>query len=94
MIPATSGKIAVNGQAVTGPLENVGMVFQSPILLKWRSVLANVLLPVEFAKLDTASHTEGARALIRLVGLEGFEEMLPHELRPACNSGFRFAARW
>jgi len=80
LMPATSGKIAVNGQAVTAPLENVGMVFQSPILLKWRSVLANVLLPVEFAKLDTASHTERARALIRLVGLEGFEEMLPHEL--------------
>jgi NitT/TauT family transport system ATP-binding protein len=56
------------------------MVFQSPILLKWRSVLANVLLPVEFAKLDTTSHAERARALIKLVGLEGFEEMLPHEL--------------
>jgi NitT/TauT family transport system ATP-binding protein len=80
LIPATSGKIAVNGQAVTGPLENVGMVFQSPILLKWRSVLANVLLPVEFAKLDTTRHAERARALIKLVGLEGFEEMLPHEL--------------
>ena len=80
LMPATSGIIAVNGQAVTAPLANVGMVFQSPILLKWRSVLANVLLPVEFAKLDTASHMERARALIKLVGLQGFEEMLPHEL--------------
>jgi NitT/TauT family transport system ATP-binding protein len=80
LMPATSGKIAVNGQAVTAPLENVGMVFQSPILLKWRSVLANVLLPVEFAKLDTSAHMERARGLIKLVGLEGFEEMLPHEL--------------
>ncbi len=80
LIPASSGKILINGVAVSGPVENVGMVFQSPILLKWRSVLANVLLPVEFAKLNTTSHTERARSLIKLVGLEGFEEMLPHQL--------------
>ncbi len=80
LMPASSGKIMINGAPVTGPVENVGMVFQSPILLKWRSVLANILLPVEFAKLNTASHTERARSLIKLVGLEGFEEMLPHQL--------------
>jgi NitT/TauT family transport system ATP-binding protein len=56
------------------------MVFQAPVLLKWRSVLGNILLPVEFARLDVASHVDIARALIRLVGLEGFEEMYPHEL--------------
>ena len=61
-------------------LENVGMVFQSPVLLKWRPVLGNVLLPVEFAKLDLAGHTERARSLLKLVGLEGFEEMYPHQL--------------
>ena len=62
------------------PLENVGMVFQSPVLLKWRPVLGNVLLPVEFAKLDVASHIERARSLLNLVGLAGFEEMYPHQL--------------
>ena len=56
------------------------MVFQAPVLLKWRSVLGNILLPVEFAKLDLASHIDKARALIKLVGFEGFEEMYPHEL--------------
>ncbi len=80
LIPASSGKIMINGAVVSGPVENVGMVFQSPILLKWRSVLANVLLPVEFAKLNTTSHTKRARSLLKLVGLEGFEEMLPHQL--------------
>ena len=80
LLPASSGKITVNGQPVTGPLENVGMVFQAPVLLKWRSVLGNILLPVEFAKLDLPSHLEKARALINLVGLAGFEEMYPHEL--------------
>ena len=80
LLPASSGKVAVNGDPVVSPLENVGMVFQAPVLLKWRSVLGNILLPVEFAKLDLPSYVEKARALIKLVGLEGFEEMYPHEL--------------
>ena len=80
LLPASSGSVAVNGQAVRGPLENVGMVFQAPVLLKWRSVVGNILLPVEFARLDIPSHTERTKALIKLVGLEGFEEMYPHQL--------------
>ncbi len=80
LLPASSGKVAVGGKPVNGPLENVGMVFQAPVLLKWRSVLGNILLPVEFAKLDLPSHVDKARALIKLVGLDGFEEMYPHEL--------------
>jgi NitT/TauT family transport system ATP-binding protein len=80
LLPASSGKISVSGKQVDQPLENVGMVFQAPVLLKWRSVLGNVLLPVEFAKLDVTGYMDKARALIQLVGLEGFEEMYPHEL--------------
>lgn len=80
LLPASFGQIQVNGKRVDQPLENVGMVFQSPVLLKWRSVLDNILLPVEFAKLDVASHLQKAQALVNLVGLEGFEEMYPHEL--------------
>jgi NitT/TauT family transport system ATP-binding protein len=80
LMPVSSGNVSVGGRRVTGPLENVGMVFQAPLLLKWRSVLGNILLPVEFARLDVARHRETARALIKLVGLEGFEEMYPHEL--------------
>jgi NitT/TauT family transport system ATP-binding protein len=80
LLPATSGKVSINGQHVEGPLENVGMVFQAPVLLKWRSVMGNILLPVEFAKLDAASHLEKARSLLLLVGLEGFGEMYPHQL--------------
>ena len=80
LLPASSGKVLVSGRPVEQPLENAGMVFQAPVLLKWRSVLGNVLLPVEFAKLDVAGYTEKARGLIKLVGLAGFEEMYPHEL--------------
>jgi NitT/TauT family transport system ATP-binding protein len=80
LLPASSGTVSVAGRRVERPLENVGMVFQAPVLLKWRSVLGNILLPVEFAKLDVASYADKARGLIELVGLGGFEEMYPHEL--------------
>jgi NitT/TauT family transport system ATP-binding protein len=80
LLPASSGQVSVGGRPVERPLENVGMVFQAPVLLKWRSVMGNVLLPVEFAKLEVAAYLEKARALIKLVGLAGFEEMYPHEL--------------
>jgi NitT/TauT family transport system ATP-binding protein len=80
LMPTSSGTVIVAGHKVVSPLENVGMVFQAPVLLKWRTVLGNVLLPVEFAKLDVANYRDKARALIKLVGLEGFEEMFPHEL--------------
>jgi NitT/TauT family transport system ATP-binding protein len=80
LLPASSGVISVNGKRVDEPLKNVGMVFQAPVLLKWRSVLGNILLPVEFAKLDIAGHMEKAHSLIKLVGLEGFGEMYPHQL--------------
>lgn len=80
LLPASSGSVSVSDRAVDAPLENVGMVFQSPVLLKWRPVLGNILLPVEFAKLDPASHQRRAQSLLKLVGLTGFEEMYPHQL--------------
>lgn len=80
LLATTSGKVLVHGKPVAGPLENVGMVFQSPVLLKWRPVIGNILLPVEFAKLDVADYRETVRSLVALVGLQGFEEMYPHQL--------------
>ena len=56
------------------------MVFQAPVLLKWRSVLDNVLLPAELAGLDARRYRERARELLRLVGLADFEDKLPREL--------------
>lgn len=80
LLSATSGEISVDGKRVDAPLENVGMVFQAPVLLKWRNVLGNIMLPVEFAKLERERYLETARALINLVGLQEFEEMYPFEL--------------
>jgi NitT/TauT family transport system ATP-binding protein len=78
--PATRGHVAVDARPVTRPIPAVGMVFQAPVLLKWRSVLDNVLLPVELAGLEAGRYRDRARDLLRLVGLGGFEAKLPREL--------------
>jgi NitT/TauT family transport system ATP-binding protein len=76
----TAGTIGVEGRPVTRPRASVGMVFQAPVLLKWRSILDNVLLPAELAGLDPRRYRDRARDLLRLVGLGDFETKLPHEL--------------
>jgi NitT/TauT family transport system ATP-binding protein len=78
--PATAGRVRVNGRDVTRPIVDVGMVFQAPVLLKWRSVLDNVLLPAELAGLDRARYRERALDLLSLVGLDEFAGKLPREL--------------
>jgi NitT/TauT family transport system ATP-binding protein len=78
--PATAGTVTVGGSRVTRPVPSVGMVFQAPVLLRWRSVLDNVLLPAELAGLDRARHRERAERLLALVGLGEFAGKLPGEL--------------
>lgn len=62
------------------PGRDIGMVFQQPLLLKWRRVIDNVLLPAEILGLPMAAAREHARHLLQLVGLEGFESKYPYEL--------------
>jgi NitT/TauT family transport system ATP-binding protein len=62
------------------PARDIGMVFQQPLLLKWRSVIDNVLLPAEILGLPLAETRERARDLLKLVGLAGFETSRPYEL--------------
>ena len=78
--PVTTGRVSVNGRAVTGPIADVGMVFQAPVLLRWRSVIDNVLLPAELAGLDRRRYRERALGLLSLVGLGEFAAKLPREL--------------
>lgn len=80
LIEPTSGQVFIAGKKITGPLYNVGMVFQSPVLLRWRTVLRNILLPIEVKKLDTNQYLDRAKQLIQLTGLSGFEDKYPHEL--------------
>jgi NitT/TauT family transport system ATP-binding protein len=76
----TSGGIYLEGEEVTGPRAEVGMVFQFPVLLKWRKVLQNILLPLEILGRDVDEYGTQALQLIRLTGLEGFEDKYPSEL--------------
>lgn len=80
LLMPTAGTVRVKGAPVTGPSPEVGIVFQSPLLMPWRTVLGNILLPIEIRGLGVAAHERAARALIELVGLSGFEDRHPYEL--------------
>jgi NitT/TauT family transport system ATP-binding protein len=80
LLPATEGEITVAGVRVTKTRRDIAMLFQRPALLPWRSVLDNVLLPVEIFGWRRSTHRARALELLEMVGLGGFEKRLPHEL--------------
>jgi len=80
LLPVTSGEIRLAGKRVDGPPDDVGIVFQSSVLLAWRNVLQNVMLQIEMRHLDKAKYLPKAQALLELVGLQGFEKKLPWQL--------------
>jgi NitT/TauT family transport system ATP-binding protein len=76
----SSGEVRLRGKSIDGPSRDVGVVFQSPVLLPWRTVLQNVMLPIELQKRDRVEYEARAKAYIKLVGLQGFEQKYPGEL--------------
>ena len=75
------GEVRIGSSAhAFDPSRDVGMVFQAPLLLKWRRILDNVLLPAEILGLPMAAARERANGLLALVGLSGFEDKYPYEL--------------
>ena len=76
----SGGTIAIDAVPIQGPRRDIGLVFQSPVLLPWRTILKNVLVPAEVLKLDPASSRQRARDLLKLVGLDGFADRYPDEL--------------
>jgi len=74
------GEVAVNGETVKKPQTDFGIVFQNPVLLRWRNALANVMLQAEARGLPKAAAEQEARRLLASVGLEGAEKKLPHQL--------------
>lgn len=80
LVQPTSGTVQVAGEPVTRPRRDVSFMFQRPALLPWRTVVDNVMLPVEILKLDRQTYRERAHGLLELAGLGGFEKKLPHEL--------------
>lgn len=77
---ASSGTISIDGVQVSAPRRDIGLVFQSPVMLPWRTILQNVLVPAEVLKLDPTSSRERANELLKLVGLDGFGDRYPDEL--------------
>src|SRR3954470_16780936 len=80
LLAPSSGEILVDGEKVTNPHGNVGIVFQNSLLLPWRNVLNNVLLPIDMKQLSREQFLPRAMALLKMVGLEGFEKKLPWQL--------------
>src|SRR3989442_3649309 len=79
--PIDSGKVKIGSATQPfDPSRDIGMVFQQPLLLKWRRVIDNVLLPAEILGLPMAQSRARARDLLALVGLKGKEELYPYEL--------------
>ncbi len=81
LISATAGEVRFRGERQIGASPDFGLVFQRPVLLPWRRVIDNVLLPVEVMGLKPrAAYAEKARELLAMVGLSGFENAYPREL--------------
>jgi NitT/TauT family transport system ATP-binding protein len=80
LLPKTEGELTFVSEGDFSPGREVGMVFQKPVLLKWRSIVDNVLLPVEILRLVRQSYVAKAMELLNLVGLSGFEKSYPNEL--------------
>jgi len=79
--PHDAGTVRIGSEShAFDPSRDIGMVFQAPLLLKWRRILENVLLPAEILGLPAAASRERAKGLLNLVGLSGFEEKYPYEL--------------
>lgn len=87
LMPATRGQVLIDGTPVRGPQKNVGMAFQNPTLLPWRTALENVLLPLEVVephrrvfRQRKSEYETRALDLLRLVGLDGFANKPPYQL--------------
>jgi NitT/TauT family transport system ATP-binding protein len=80
LLPPTRGEVCYQGAPISGPRREVGFVFQRANLMPWRTVLGNITLPLELSNLPPTQALESARELVELVGLDGFEDVLPRDL--------------
>ncbi len=76
----SGGGVQVHGKDIDGPPENMGIVFQRDMLLDWRTVLENVLLPLEFRRLPKQEYIEPALKLLETFGLRRSADRYPWEL--------------
>ncbi|MPZ92203.1 MAG: ATP-binding cassette domain-containing protein [Actinobacteria bacterium] len=82
LLPATDGRVVLDGRPVVGPRTDVGIMFQQATLLPWRTALENVMLPIEIRHGARAAKSmrQDAVEVLNSVGLDEFEKVYPHEL--------------
>ncbi|OGO49408.1 MAG: hypothetical protein A2W37_08015 [Chloroflexi bacterium RBG_16_63_12] len=80
LLRPTEGRVIFEGELLVAPRRRIGFVFQKANLMPWRTVLANVALPLELQSVELAEARRRAQELIELVGLSGFEQNLPRDL--------------
>jgi NitT/TauT family transport system ATP-binding protein len=81
LIGATSGQVLIEGKRISAPMpDKIGMVFQDPTLLPWKTALANVEFPLDLRGVDRTLRRSRCSALLELVGLTEFADHYPHEL--------------
>ncbi|MBI3503891.1 MAG: ABC transporter ATP-binding protein [Proteobacteria bacterium] len=80
LLAHSEGSVRFDGRDVKGPQTNLGIVFQSPVLLEWRNVIDNVLIQLELRDIDPKPYRARAEQLLRDVGLGDFFDRLPREL--------------
>jgi NitT/TauT family transport system ATP-binding protein len=80
LIPKSAGSVRIRGVEIEGPHPDFGFVFQTPNLMPWRTVLDNVLFPMEILRRCDSRARRRAQELLGMVGLEGFHGARPHEL--------------
>jgi len=80
LLKPSAGVAELGGTRIQGPRKDVGIVFQHATLLPWQTVLENVMLPIRTLGMDRQRGLKHARELLRMMGLEKFENHYPHEL--------------
>src|ERR1041385_2067660 len=80
LLRPTAGAVDLKGEPVVGPRRDIGVVFQTPVLFPWRTVIGTVMLPADVQGLDRRAMQARALELLTLVGLAGFEQRYPREL--------------
>lgn len=82
LMKPNAGEVWLSGEKVTSPRKTVGMAFQNPVLLEWRTIIENVVLPLEIVapSMPKAQANDRAMHLLEMVGLKGFESKRPSEL--------------
>ena len=80
LLPITGGAIRIGGEVVREPRREIGIVFQAPVLMPWRTVLKNILFPVENLRLPMGPARDRARALLEMTGIAEFAGHYPWEL--------------